>query len=163
MSTPAALAASAIVVWMSFLSAYGPQYFETRCAGHSVTQRHDLREPMLILSTWKNFTSGSGRRAVFEDLVGVGTLDLEAIVGAVDSLAVGAAVRTRIVLEAYVPFAVGCLEQDPVGGRRTAHQDEFSSVSRKTIMSPITWPAGVTGTKCLATFSLKLAKLLMPT
>src|SRR5690606_39144366 len=53
------------------------------------------------------------------------TLDLEAVVRAVDGLAVRARIGARIVVQTHVPFAVRGLEANPVGGRRATDEDEF--------------------------------------
>ncbi len=61
----------------------------------------------------------------------------------------------------HLPTACWNRTQFAVGARPTSMN--LSSRSRKMIMSPMTWPAGVTGTKCLARLKSKFAKLLMPT
>ena len=60
-----------------------------------------------------------------EDLVGVRTLDLEAVMRAINRLAVGAGIGPRIVCQANLVVVDRLLELDPVGRRRTANQHEF--------------------------------------
>ena len=70
-----------------------------------------------------------------------------------------------IFLDINIPSLDGVLlaqniSQFDVGARPT--RMNLSSRSRKMMWSPMTWPLGVTGTKCLARFSPKFAKELMP-
>ena len=60
-----------------------------------------------------------------KDLVGLGPLDLEAIVGAIDRLAIGPRVGARIVVQADLPAADSGLKLDPVGGGGAADEHEF--------------------------------------
>jgi hypothetical protein len=60
-----------------------------------------------------------------EDLVGLRSLDLEAIVRAVDCFAVGAAVGARVVREPHFPLADRLLEPHPVRSRRSTDEHEL--------------------------------------
>jgi len=60
-----------------------------------------------------------------KDLVGLGALDLEPIMGAIDRLAIGPRVGAGIVVQANLPSADRGLELDPVGSRGAADENEF--------------------------------------
>ncbi len=62
---------------------------------------------------------------LLEDLRRLRPLDLVAVMRAQHPLALGARRRTRVVLDAHVPLAVGGAEQQPVRGRRAADEDEL--------------------------------------
>jgi hypothetical protein len=62
---------------------------------------------------------------LLKNLVGFRALDLEAVMRAVDRLAVGARHRTRVAVEADLPRADRLLELHPVGGGGAADEDEL--------------------------------------
>jgi hypothetical protein len=99
---------------------------EARRAGHAVAQRlHAPRADVDPVDVEEFDVRYRAAVDLVEDLVGFGALDLEAVVRAVDRLAVGAAVRARIVREAYLPLADGLLKPHPVCGRRAADEHEL--------------------------------------
>src|SRR5665213_564528 len=60
-----------------------------------------------------------------EDLAGIRSLNLEAVMAAQYALSFGTRRRAWVIFQAHIPFAIGCAEHQPVGYGGAANENEF--------------------------------------
>src|SRR5690606_19603839 len=100
--------------------------FEARSTGHAVAQSlNALGTDIDPVDVEELDVRNRTTVQLFEDLVGLRALNLEAVVRAQDALTFRTRRRARIVLDADVPLAIGRAEQQPVRGRCAADEDEL--------------------------------------
>lgn len=101
-------------------------YFETGRAGHAVTQRlYFLRADIDPVDMEELDIRDRPTIHLLEDLRGIRSLDLVAVVGAKHTLAFRPRRRPRIMLDTHIPLAIGSAEHQPARGRSAADEDEL--------------------------------------